>query len=51
MTGSEIEVLKYCYGRTDEMWAACVVGIILKCDFRDSTSKLQELVSEGVIYE
>lgn len=41
----EQAVLKYCNGHTQEMWAATIVGILLECDFRDATQKLQEYLS------
>lgn len=36
LTDKEIQILKYCFGHTKQMWAASIVSIILKCDFRDA---------------
>ncbi len=36
------EVLEYCKPHLDQMWAATIVGMLLKCDFRDAKSKLAD---------
>lgn len=36
LTDNEIQILKYCFGYTNEMWAASIASIILRCDFRDA---------------
>lgn len=35
------EILAYCRGQTEFMWAAEIVGIILECDFRESGEKIK----------
>lgn len=40
------QVLEYCNGHTTEMWAATIVGILLKCDFREARERLREYLSE-----
>jgi hypothetical protein len=42
-TKYEREVLHYCYKHIDHMWAACVAGIILECEFRDAKLILKAL--------
>ena len=41
------EILKYCKPHVDQMWAACIVGIILNCDFRDAKSELAKYDKES----
>lgn len=38
------KVLKYCKGKTDYVWAATIVSILLNCDFRDAKETLEERV-------
>lgn len=35
------EVLDYCEPHLDHMWAATVVGILLKCDFREAREAIE----------
>lgn len=36
------EILEYCSGRAEQMWAATIAGIILECDFRDVKQRIKE---------
>lgn len=44
--GKQLEILEYCNGHTNQMWAANIVGIILECDFRDAREKLRDYLSK-----
>lgn len=37
-----MKVLDYCKGKTDMMWAATVVGLLIDCDYRESPDRLEE---------
>ena len=41
-TDNEIKILKYCKDNTEYMWAAMIVGLLLECDFKESTKRLEE---------
>jgi hypothetical protein len=43
LSDKEIEILKYCRGKTQYMWAARIVGIVLDCDFRDAEQELRKI--------
>lgn len=49
MEKEKLEVLKYCYGHTSQMWAATIVSILLNCDFRDSTKELEKYLQEKYV--
>lgn len=36
------EIVEYCKPHVDQMWAAYIVSIIYKCDFRDVPKILKE---------
>lgn len=40
------EILEYCKTHTDKMWAAYIISILLDCDFRDSSSKLNDFFNK-----
>lgn len=36
------QILLYCKGHTEQMWAATIVSILLDCDFRDSALAIEK---------
>lgn len=41
-----IEVIRYCLSHIEQMWAAKIIGILLRCDFRDSKNTAEEFLKE-----
>jgi len=40
------QVVEYCLERSQFMWAAYILGILLECDFRDSKQKASEWLKD-----
>jgi hypothetical protein len=42
-------VLDYCEPHLDQMWAAYIVGLLLKCDFRNAKEELEKYNKKGLV--
>lgn len=47
LSPKEIEILKYCEPHGELMWAASIMAIILRCDFRDAPAMATLLLKHG----
>lgn len=41
-----VEVIEYCLPHTEKMWAARIISILLKCDFRDAKKNAESYLEE-----